>query len=133
MGLREDLIANVPQELLNTRDEAAIAAHFNTVVPRTKLVETAIGPGTILAKLGIDTANALIDVIYNVTQFRHVKPLLENSKLDLSVQLLRDTLDNLAASATIPGFGAAQAKLLKDLAVQPDPITALDVAKALEG
>ncbi len=128
MTLKEEILAKVPAALINSRDEAAIAASFN--VGRTRLNKTEVGSGTILSNLGKDVGNALIDVIYTNADFRHMKPLLEQGRLDLSVPLLRETLDALAG--VIPGFDQAAADKLKDLAVVPNPISAYDVAHALE-
>lgn len=113
---------------LANRDDGAIAAALSA--GRTKTVSTEIGNGMVLATLGLASGNALLDAIYNTPDFRYVKPLLEQGRLDISTPLAAGALDGLAGAGVIT---QAEADALKALAVQPDPVTANDVAKALEG
>lgn len=62
---------------------------------RTKIVPLEIGNGTILETLGLTAGNALLDVIYNQPDFRHVKPLVEQGRLRLDSALVRATLNSL--------------------------------------
>lgn len=98
---------------------------------RTKLAPTLVGVGSVLSAIGIDAGNALLDVIFNDTRFRYVKPLLERADLDISAPLVRNTLDILA-SAGIPGFSTEHANALKALAMVPDVVTQQEVIDALE-
>lgn len=112
---------------LQNRDDGAIAATLSA--GRTKLVPTEIGNGTILETIGLTAGNALLDAINAAPGFRYVKPLLEQGRLRVDSALVRDTLDTLVPSV----LKQAQADALKNLAVKPDPVSAQDVAKALEG
>jgi len=47
-----------------------------------------IGAGGILAALGIERGNALLDAIQSTPGFRHVWPMIEQGRLDLSSPLV---------------------------------------------
>lgn len=126
MSLRDDILAG-GFDLAN-RDDGAIAAALSS--GRTKLVYTEIGNGTVLAQLGLDAGNALLDAIYSNANFRYVKSLLDQGRLDVSSPLVRNALDDFA---TIGVITQAQADQLKSLAEVPDPVMPQDVARALEG
>lgn len=125
MALKDDILAG-GFDLAN-RDDGAIAAALS--VGRTKLVPTEIGNGSILETIGLAAGNALLDTIAAVPDFRHVKPLLEQGRLRVDSALVRGTLDSLVPAV----LTQAQADALKALAVKPDPVSANDVARALEG
>lgn len=113
---------------LMVRDDGAIAAALS--VGRTKTVHTEIGNGMVLATLGLASGNALLDAIYNTPDFRYVKPLLEQGRLDISTPLASGALDGLAGAGVIT---QDEANAIKALAIVPDPVSVQDVAKALEG
>ena len=98
---------------------------------RTKIVPTEIGNGMILATLGLEAGNALLDAIYTVNDFRYVRPLLEQGRLDISSDLARAALDGLVG--VVAGFTQGHADLIKNLAVRPDPVTPVDVQRVMEG
>jgi hypothetical protein len=100
-------------------------------VGRTKLVSTPIGIGSVLQAVGMTGGNALLDVIFNDPHFRYVKPMLENSVLDVSLPLVRSSIDELS-QAGISGFGQPEADALKKLAEVPDVVTQQEVIEALE-
>lgn len=110
-------------------DHGAIAEALSE--GRTRTVPTEIGNGLILATLGLDVGNALLDAIYSAPDFRYVKPLLEQGRLDVSSPLVHAALDSLVGVVT--GFEQAHANALKALAEQPDPVSSQEVTKALEG
>ena len=114
---------------LQNRDDGVIAAALS--VGRTKLQHTEIGNGMILSTVGLTVGNALLDVIYNAPDFRYVKPLLEQGRLDISSPLARWALDTLVS--VVQDFTQEHADAIKSLAVVADPVTEQDVAKALEG
>lgn len=119
MALINDIRA-LPQEVLDTRDTAQIAAALPPVV---RMVPTEIGNGTVLETLGLAVGNALLDVLYNAPDFRYVKPLLEQGRLRIDAPSARAALDGIAAAGIAAGFGAAQAEALKALA---DAVTPAD-------
>lgn len=125
MALYDDILAG-GFDLLN-RDDGAIAAALS--IGRTQIVPTEIGNGTILETIGLTAGNALLDVINAAPDFRYVKPLLEQGRLRVDSALVHGTLDSLVPSV----LTQVQADALKNLAVKPDPVSAQDVAKALEG
>ena len=86
-----------------------------TAITRTRLVKTEIGNGLILSTLGLTAGNALLDVIHTQADFRYVKPLVEQGRLDISDALVRATLDSLVGTV----LTAEQAAALKAIAEQP--------------
>ena len=116
MALRAEILAACSPELLAQHDTQAIAEAVS--VDRVKRVPTEIGSGTILATIGLDAGNALLDAISGAEEYRHVKPLLEQGRLRVDSDLVRTTLDSLVPAV----LTAAQAKALKALAEQPDPV-----------
>jgi len=123
-SLRDDILAlGMPLS-----DHGAIAAALSA--GRTRLVYTEVGHGTILETIGLAAGNALLDAIYATPDFRHVKPLLEQGRLDISSALVRGALDALTAAGVIT---APHAAALKALAERPDPVSSQQVTRALEG
>lgn len=116
MDLRAEILATCPPELLAQRDTRAIAEAVS--VGRIKRVPTEIGNGTILETIGLAAGNALLDVINQAAEFRHVKPLLEQGRLRVDSALVRATLDGMVPAV----LTAAQVQALKALAEQPDPV-----------
>lgn len=90
---------------------------------RVKLVATEIGNGLILSTIGLAAGNALLDVLNTVAEFRYVRPLLDQGRLDVSTPLVRAALDGL----TTPEAAAA----LRALAERPDPVSELAVRQAI--
>lgn len=127
MSLRDEILAG-GFDLAN-RDDGAIAAALS--VGRKKTVPTEIGNGLVLATIGMTVGNALLDVLNNAADFRYVKPLLEQGRLDISTPFARAALDGLVG--VVAGFEQSHADALKALAEVDDIITPQDVAKALEG
>ena len=124
MSLRDEILAlGIP-----LTDHGAISSALSE--GRTKLVPTEIGNGMILQTIGLASGNALLDYLNNTAGFRHVKPLLEQGRLDVSSALVRAMLDQFAAGGLIT---QAEADALKALAVHSDPVTPLQVARILEG
>lgn len=120
-----DDIRALPQEVLDTRDTAQIAA---ALPPVRRLVHTEIGNGTVLAELGLTIGNALLDVLYTVPDFRYVKPLLEQGRLRIDQPAARGALDALVGIA--PGFTAAHAARIKGLAEVSEPVSEMAVRMA---
>lgn len=126
MSLLNEIKAKVPPDVLATRNDAAIAAEFSK--SRTKPSTKEIGNGTILETIGLTHGNAMLDVIYNDPQFRHVKPLLEQGRLIVGSPLVVATIQGMAANGVIP---APARDALLALTVEPDPVSDLDVRRAL--
>lgn len=121
-----DDIVQLPVELLDTHDTQAIADALS--VGRTKPQTTEVGNGTVLATVGLTIGNARLDVLYTAPDFRYVKPLLEQGRLDISSPLARGALDSLVG--VVAGFEQAHADALKALAETPDPIDEMTVRQA---
>lgn len=126
MSLYDEIIAHGFD--LTNRDDGAIAATLSE--GRTKIVPTEIGTGTVLEVLGIAAGNAFLDFIYNNSNFRYVKPLLEQGRLRIDSQMVRNTVLSLVPANVL---SQNQADTLLNVARVPDPVTSQDVAKALEG
>ena len=110
---------------LEAHDEIAAALSAG----RTKIVPTEIGKGRVIATIGLESANDLLDVIDTAPDFRHVKQLLASGWLDVGAPLTRGALDNLAAGGVVT---QAEADAIKALAEVPDPVTPLEVALTIE-
>jgi hypothetical protein len=79
MTLLEEIKTKCPPELIAAREHGQIAALVSA--GRTRPSTREIGNGTILEALGLTAGNALLDVINNAPDFRHVKPLVEQGRL----------------------------------------------------
>ena len=125
MTLRDEILTGGFN--LTNRDDGAIATALST--ERVKLAPTEIGNGGILEAIGMADGNILLDVINSAPDFRHVKSLLEQGRLRIDSALVRATLDSLVPAV----LTSDQATKLKALAEVPDPVSAQQVAQALEG
>lgn len=127
MTLLAEIRAKCNPAMLSNRDDAAIAALVS--VGRTKASGREIGKGTILETIGFAAGNAFLDVIDGDATFRHVRTLVNEGRLIISSVLVMGTIQSMVpAVITQP-----QADLLLALASVPDPVSAQQVAKALEG
>lgn len=109
--------------LLAGQDTAAIAAALS--VDRTRPSGVEVGNGLVLETLGITAGNAFLDVIYNVPDFRHVRPLVEQGRLNISSPLVQATIQSLVpAVLTQP-----EADALCNLGCVPDPVDELTVRR----
>ena len=75
-----------------------------------------IGAGGILATLGLDRGNVLLDAIQSTPGFRHVWPMIEQGRLDLSSPLVEAGLDMLVQSEVI---SSSEMQQLLSLCLQP--------------
>jgi hypothetical protein len=114
MSLRDELL-NDPAGLGYDLADRALVERLINEPTRARTVPTEVGNGTILEVLGLATGNALLDVMYGNSDFRHVKPLLEQGRLRLDSPLTRAALDSLVGFV----LTEAQAEALKAKATQP--------------
>jgi len=128
MTLIDEIKAKCPPELIAAKEHGQIAAMVSA--GRTRPSAREIGNGTILETIGLAHGNAMLDVIYNDTNFRHVKPLLEQGRLIVGSPLVVQTINGMVAGGVIPS--AAGAALLA-LTVEPAPVSVQEVIKAMEG
>lgn len=77
----------------------AIAAELST--RDTHKVPFEIGVGLILETIGLESGNALLDAIKTTPDFRHVYPLLEQGRLDVSSPLVEVALGVLVQGEVI--------------------------------
>lgn len=112
--------------LLLDRNDVEIAAILS--VGRVATAHTEIGNGLILATIGLTSGNTLLDYLATDATFRHVRPLLEQGRLDVGSALVRGALDQFAAEGVIT---QAEANALKALAETPNPIQYNAVSDAL--
>lgn len=127
MTILEEIQSVSSQELLTSRDYNAIAALVS--VGRQRLSNLDIGNGWVLETLGLTVGNALLDAIHANAEFRHVKVLLDQSRLNVSSPLVQATLDAFVPSV----LTQEQADSLKALGFEPDPISPATVHAALTG
>ena len=123
MVSKADIIAAVDPAIIATKDEAAIAAAYSMTMPK-KLVATEIGIGTILDTLDLEDGNAFLDVIFTQPEYRYLKIVIEQGKLDVSLPSVRSRIDSVLPAAAAAKF--------KALAEKEDSISAYDVAIAFE-
>lgn len=125
--LLAEIQAKCPPELIAAKEHGQIAALVS--VGRTKPSTREIGNGTILETIGLQYGNAMLDVINNTPDFRHVKPLLEQGRLIIGSPLVVAAVQGMVP-AVMP---QAVADLLLALTVEPAPVSVQEVIKAMEG
>lgn len=87
-----------------------------------------IGAGGILATLGLERGNVLLDAIQSTPGFRHVWPMIEQGRLDLSSQLVEAGLDMLVQSEVI---SSSEMQQLLSLCLQPVDVSEDAVKRAI--
>lgn len=128
MTLRDEILAKCSLALIASRDEAAIAAVIS--VGRTRPSTREIGDGAILETLGVVAANAFLDVINTASDYRYVKRLVQDGTLHIGKPLVQASVQAMVLDGVLT---QVQADALCALGVEPDPVTAHEVAQALEG
>lgn len=87
-----------------------------------------IGAGGIIATLGLERGNVLLDAVQSTPGFRHVWPMIEQGWLDLSSPLVEEALSSLVSAEVI----TIEEKLaLMNLCTRPVAVSEDDVKKAL--
>lgn len=127
MKLKDEIASKCSAELIASGDYQAIADAVN--VGRVRATHTEIGNGKILETLGLATGNALLDLINTEPDFRHVKPLVEQGRLDISSALVQATVNSLVPTL----LTQAEADALLALGYAPDIVSPALVASALTG
>lgn len=110
---------------LAAKDCEALAALLSD--GRTCGNEREVGYGTIIETIGLEAGNQLIDFLKASEAMRHVMPLLDQGRLRIGAALAQSTLRSLAGGP----IDQADADALCALGLQPDPLTARQVAEAL--
>lgn len=125
MTLRDEIISKCSPDLLALHDTNAIANVINS--GRVKPNKVEIGNGTILEVLGLSVGNALLDIIYTDSNFRHVKPLVEQGRLTIGSPLVQGTLQSMVGAV----LTQEQANMLcsMGMGMDPDPIDELEIRK----
>lgn len=121
------LILASPEALTLAREGKSKEVAEILSIGRLKFAPTDVGNGTVLEVLGFTVGNALLDVISNVSDYRHVKPLLEQGRLRLDSPLTRIALEALVPSV----LQQSHVEALIERAKVPDPINEFDVRKAI--
>ncbi|SCX40375.1 hypothetical protein [Nitrosospira sp. Nsp1] len=125
MAILDEILA-LPTELRAEQDTQKIADALPLRITREK---TEIGKGTLLEVLGQDLGNLLCDFVDADAEFRHVKHLLANGWLDISLDSVRAGLDAIAAGNVMAGFAQAHADAIKVLAERSSPVDEFEVRK----
>lgn len=94
---------------------------------RVKYVHTEIGVGTIIESFGLTSGNQVLDVIYGLPDYRHVKPLLDQGRLRLDSAFVRNALQSMVPSLITQD----QYDSLISRSEQPDLISEWDVRCAI--
>lgn len=87
-----------------------------------------IGAGGIIATLGLERGNVLLDAVQSTPGFRHVWPMIEQGRLDLSSPLVEEALSSLVSAEVIT---IAEKLALISLCTRPVAVSEDDVKKAL--
>ncbi len=127
MTLLEEIQAKCPPELVAAREHGQIATLVSA--GRIRPSATTIGNGTVLEVLGLETGNALLDVIYAEPTYRHIRPLLEQGRLIVGAQIVRSAIQALVPTV----LTQAEADKLLALGIEPDPVSVQAVVSAMEG
>lgn len=104
----------------------AIAVELST--RDTHKVPFEIGAGGILATLGLERGNVLLDAIQSTPGFRHVWPMIEQARLDLSSPLVEAGLDMLVQGEVI---SSSEMQQLLSLCLQPVDVSEDAVKRAI--
>jgi hypothetical protein len=132
MTLLAEIEAKCPPELIAAREHGQIAALVSA--GRTKVVERLGGIGTVLRHLGPVNGPALLDALdalrATVPAIRWGWVLLDRGQLDFGSPVVRAMIDQLVTDGVI---SAAHGEILKNVAVEPDPVSVQQVAAAMEG
>ena len=107
-------------------DTSAIAVELST--RDTHKVPFDIGVGLILETIGLESGNALLDAIKATPEFRHVYPLLEQGRLDLSSPLVEIALGMLVQAEVISN---SDMQILLSLCIKPVDVPESDVKQAI--
>ena len=126
MTLLEEIQAKCSPELIASRDHQAIADAVS--LGRTQPSGLLIGKGRVIEVLGLEAANAFIDVIDNLADFRHVKGLLASGTLCISSPLVLATVQGF-----VPGvLTQEQADALMALGSINDTVSAAQTEVAMK-
>lgn len=87
-----------------------------------------IGAGGILATLGLERGNTLLDAIQSTPGFRHVWPMIEQGRFDLSSPLVELGLDALVQSEVI---SSSEMQQLLSLCLRPIEVSEDAVKRAI--
>lgn len=108
------------------RDLNALAALLSAGRTRASLLE--VGNGTIIATIGFEAGNTLLDHISTDPTMRYVKPLLDQGRLRVGSPVAQGAIQGFANAGVISQEDASK---LCALGLEPDPLTPQDVADAL--
>jgi hypothetical protein len=132
MSLREEILAVCTPAELAQRDDAKIAAKVSQ--GRTRIVSRPGGVGAVMRTLGPEAGANLLNTLETLAastpSIKWALVLIRDGSLDFGDPATRAQIDLLAGQGVIT---AAQATALKAIAVADAPVTAQDVARALEG
>lgn len=129
MSLYDELVASGLDLQNLTPGEIAAAISSG----RIKLVSTPIGIGTILDVLGPTAGATFLDTLEGLKAsnptIKWAWTLIDRGVLDIGIPSVRQQVDGLALAGILT---AQQAFDLKSLAEVPNPVSALEVAQAIE-
>ena len=131
MNLLEEIQAKCTPEMLlpQNRDDGAIAALVS--IGRTRFRKTNVGEGGIIAAIGdLAAANIFLDVVNSVPDYRHIKKVITRGDFDLGELMAQGAVQAMVTALVLT---QPQADRLKALGIESDPVSAQEVAKALEG
>lgn len=128
MTLLEEIQAKCTPEQIASKDHGLMAELVSA--GRVQQNTREVGSGTIIETIGLAAGNAFLDVINSVADFRHVKTLVNEGRLIVSSALVSATIDGFVAGSILT---SEQGAALKALGSSPAPVTAQQIAQALEG
>lgn len=127
MSLKDDILNNPAcASALANRDCVEIARIVSE--GRTQPNNVTVGNGGILRVLGIAAGNSLLDVLYTNPDFRYVKPLVEQGRLEVGTPLVQGTIQGMVSVGILTQI---QADTLCALGKSPYPYTPQEISEAL--
>jgi hypothetical protein len=128
VSLRDAVHANPAcASALAAKDCDAIAAIMNETAVRTRPTATTLGNGTVLEVLGIPDGNTFLDFLNTTQDFRYVKPLLEQGRLEIGKTIVQQVIQSLVPAV----LTQTNADKLCAVGIEPDPYTAEELHDAL--
>jgi hypothetical protein len=107
-------------------DTQALADALST--GRTQASRLLIGKGDIISLIGFSAGNAALDAVDAAPDFRHVRHLLTEGRMDCSLPMFAGALAGLVAGGALT---QADADLLHALGQSPDLVSEFDVRCAI--
>lgn len=133
MTLLEQIQTACTPDQIGSRNDVLITDLVNawrTANGVTRKQPTAIGKGSIIAALGMDSGNAFLDVVYSQPAYRHIKDVITAGAFDVTLDVSAAGISAMVAQSVIT---QTEADALLALGQVDDPVAVDDVSLTLNG